>query len=416
MTPRSREECLSLDAADPLRSSREAFRLPSGVIYLDGNSLGALTPGALRRIETAAQLEWGVDLIRSWNTHGWIDYPRTLGDRVGRLIGAAPGETLVCDSTSVNLFKLVAAAALQRGERRKIVTEAGNFPTDLYILQGLMRLLPQVELVTVARERLGDAIDEQTFLVVLTHVHYRTAEMFDLPTVTARAHAVGARIVWDLSHSVGAVPIDLARARADFAVGCTYKYLNGGPGAPGFLYVRSDLQETLQPVLAGWLGDARPFEFLDDYAAAPGIDRHRCGTPPVLAYAALEGALEAFAAVDMHAIRRKSLELSALFIELVEQLPGASSLILASPREPERRGSHVSFSHHDGYALMQRLIARGVIGDFRAPDLLRFGFTPLYLRFVDVWDAVQVLGEELIALTDRPAGSAGQAQGRLKVT
>lgn len=412
MQIQSREDCLALDYADPLGPRRASFRLPPGVIYLDGNSLGALTEGAERRIAAAVRLEWGVDLIRSWNTHGWIDYPRTLGERVGRLIGARPGETLVCDSTSVDLFKLVAAATLQRGSRRKIITETGNFPTDLYILQGLAKLVPDLQVVAVPRERLYEAIDEQTFLVVLTHVHYRTAEMFDLAAMTARVHSVGARIVWDLSHSVGAVPVDLCSASADFAVGCTYKYLNGGPGSPGFLYVRSELQESLQPVICAWLGDARPFDFLDEYRPARGIDRHRAGTPPVLAFAALDGALDAFDDVDLGAIRKKSIQLADIFINLVERLPGGAALTLASPRDSSCRGSHVSFAHDNGYELMQRLIARGVIGDFRAPDLLRFGFTPLYVRFVDVWDAAQVLGEELAGLGGRPA----QAHARLKVT
>ena len=412
MTPLTREQCLELDRRDPLAARREAFRLPEGLIYLDGNSLGALTVGAERSVARAVGVQWGVDLIRSWNVHGWIDLPATLGERVGRLIGAAPGETLVCDSTSVDLFKLAAAASLGRGARRKIVTEAGNFPTDLYILQGLAKLSPQIEVHAVPRDRIHDAIDADTFLVVLTHVHYRTAEMYDLAAMSARAHAMGARILWDLSHSVGAVPLDLRAAEADFAIGCTYKYLNGGPGAPAFLYVRRELQESLQPVLSGWLGDARPFEFLDDYAPAPGVDRHRCGTPPVLAFAALDGALETFDGVDMAAVRHKSVQLSELFIALVEALPGAGALTLASPRDPQRRGSHVSFAHAQGYPLMQRLISRGVIGDFRAPDLLRFGFTPLYLRFVDVWDAVRIFGEEMDAM---PAGPSDDAP-RLKVT
>ena len=412
MTPLTREQCLELDRLDPLASRREAFRLPADLIYLDGNSLGALTVGAERSVARAVGVQWGVDLIRSWNVHGWIDLPATLGERVGRLIGAAPGETLVCDSTSVDLFKLAAAASLGRGARRKIVTEAGNFPTDLYILQGLAKLSPQIGVHAVPRDRIHDAIDADTFLVVLTHVHYRTAEMYDLAAMSARAHAMGARILWDLSHSVGAVPLDLRAAEADFAIGCTYKYLNGGPGAPAFLYVRRELQESLQPVLSGWLGDARPFEFLDDYAPAPGVDRHRCGTPPVLAFAALDGALETFDGVDMAAVRHKSVQLSELFISLVEALPGADALTLASPRDPQRRGSHVSFAHAQGYPLMQRLISRGVIGDFRAPDLLRFGFTPLYLRFVDVWDAVRIFGEEMDAM---PAGPSDDAP-RLKVT
>lgn len=412
MTPLTREQCLELDRRDPLAARREAFRLPEGLIYLDGNSLGALTVGAERSVARAVGVQWGVDLIRSWNVHGWIDLPATLGERVGRLIGAAPGETLVCDSTSVDLFKLAAAASLGRGARWKIVTEAGNFPTDLYILQGLAKLSPQIEVHAVPRDRVHDAIDADTFLVVLTHVHYRTAEMYDLAAMSARAHAMGAKILWDLSHSVGAVPVDLRAAEADFAIGCTYKYLNGGPGAPAFLYVRRELQEGLQPVLSGWLGDARPFEFLDDYAPAPGVDRHRCGTPPVLSFAALDGALEAFDGVDIAEIRRKSVQLSELFIALVEALPGAGALTLASPRDPQRRGSHVSFAHAHGYPLMQRLIARGVVGDFRAPDLLRFGFTPLYLRYVDIWDAVRIFGEELDALPDAPPRDAP----RLKVT
>ena len=412
MTPLTREQCVELDHRDPLAPHRAAFRLPPGLIYLDGNSLGALTTGAERSVARAVGEQWGIDLIRSWNVHGWIDLPATLGERVGRLIGAASGETLVCDSTSVDLFKLAAAASLGRGTRRKIVTEAGNFPTDLYILQGLAKLSPQIEVHAVPRDRIHDAIDADTFLVVLTHVHYRTAEMYDLAAMSARARAMGARILWDLSHSVGAMPLDLRAAEADFAIGCTYKYLNGGPGAPAFLYVRRELQESLQPVLSGWLGDARPFEFLDDYAPAPGVDRHRCGTPPVLAFAALDGALETFDGVDMAAVRHKSVQLSELFIALVEALPGADALTLASPRDPQRRGSHVSFAHAQGYPLMQRLISRGVNGDFRAPDLLRFGFTPLYLRFVDVWDAVRIFGEEMDAM---PAGPSDDTP-RSKVT
>lgn len=394
MLPRSRAECVERDRVDPLAIHRALFRLPPNVIYLDGNSLGALTLSAERRVATVMSEQWGVDLIRSWSDNGWLDYPARLGDRIATLIGASSGEVLVCDSTSVDLFKLASAVALQRGTRRKIVTEVGNFPTDLYILRGLAQLVPELEVVAVPREQLWAVIDENTLLVVLTHVHYRTAEMYDLAAMTAHVHSVGARIIWDLSHSTGALPVDLSAAKADFAVGCTYKYLNGGPGAPGFLYVQRDLQADLQPVLSGWLGDARPFDFLDDYRPAPGIDRHRCGTPPVLAYAALEGALDAFDGVDIDSVRRKSIELADLFIALVEALPQASSLQLVSPRDSARRGSHLSFAHADAGAVMRRLIKRGVIGDFRAPDLLRFGLTPLYLRFVDVWDAVQILGEE----------------------
>lgn len=398
--PRSRDECLELDFADPLASRRAAFELPPGIIYMDGNSLGALTGAAAQRIQQLTIEQWGTDLIKSWNVHGWIDMPAKLGARIAPLVGAASDEVLVCDSTSINLFKLAAAAARSRGNRRKILTERGNFPTDPYILEGLAAIVPGVELQLLHRDQIADAIDRDTFLVVLTHVHYQSAEMFDIPKLTARAQLSGARILWDLSHSVGALPVDLATARADFAVGCTYKYLNGGPGSPAFMYVRRDLQGGLEPVLSGWLGHARPFEFADHYAPAAGMTRHRCGTPPMLAFAALEGALSAFDGIDMGAVRRKSVALSELFIFLIDALINEmgereTGLALASPRDSSRRGSHVSIAHPDGYALIQQLIGRGVIGDFRAPNLMRFGFTPLYLRYVDVWDAVQVLREEL---------------------
>jgi kynureninase len=257
MKVKSREDCVQLDASDPLAAKRAEFKLPEDVIYLDGNSLGALTHAASRRVQEVMTEEWGVDLIKSWNIHGWIDQPATLGRRIAPLLGAPPEDVLVCDSTSVNLFKIAAAAARSRGARRKIVTERGNFPTDPYILEGLAGLLPDIEVVQVERDRLTHAIDHDTFLVVLTHVHYQTAEMYDVQTVTRLAHAAGSQILWDLSHSVGAVPVDLSASRADYAIGCTYKYLNGGPGAPAFMYVRRDLQSGLMPVMSGWLGHAR---------------------------------------------------------------------------------------------------------------------------------------------------------------
>ena len=393
--PRSREACLELDAADPLPSRREMFRLPPGVIYLDGNSLGALTHAAAQRVQQTVEQQWGRDLITSWNVHGWIDMPTRLGARIAPLIGANADEVAVCDSTSVNLFKIAAAATRHRGRRHKIVTERGNFPTDPYMLQGLVGLVPDLELVCAERADIEAAIDSQTFLVVLTHVHYGSAEMFDLAALTARAHAQGAQVLWDLSHSVGAVPVELGAARADFAVGCTYKHLNGGPGAPAFMYVRHDLQADLAPVLSGWLGHARPFEFADDYIPAAGMTRHRCGTPPILSFAALDGALSVFDGVDMADVRRKAQLLIDLFIGLIDDMGMDTGLVLASPRDAARRGSHVSFAHRDGYALIQQLIKRGVIGDFRTPNLMRFGFTPLYLHYVDVWDAAQALREEL---------------------
>ena len=390
--PTTRAECEARDAADPLASRRDAFALDPGVVYLDGNSLGPLTHSAARRVEGMLHGEWGRDLIKSWNVHGWIDLPKRLGAKIARLIGAKADEVLVADSTSINLFKLAAAATRSRGTRRRIVSEAGNFPTDLYVLQGLVQLSGgATELVVVPRERLLEAIDEDTFLVVLTHVHYKSGDGFDMKALTARAHAVGARMLWDLSHSVGALPVDLAGSGADFAVGCTYKYLNGGPGSPAFLYVRGDLQASVEPVLTGWMGHDAPFEFSDDYRPASGMTRHRCGTPSLLAFAALEGALEVFDGLELKDARTKSLELSELFVAIAEAGSAPAGLKLASPRESARRGSHVVFSHVDGYAIMQALIARGVIGDFRAPNLLRFGFAPLYVRYADVWDAAQAL-------------------------
>lgn len=395
MLPRSRTECIALDAVDPLASRRELFDLPAGVIYLDGNSLGAVTHKANERLQQTIAREWATDLIASWNRHGWMDWPTRLGARLAPLLGAAADEVIVGDSTSVNLFKLAAAAARQRGTRHKIVTERGNFPTDPYILEGLASLIPELELVVVERNALDAAIDETTFLVVLTHIHYRSAEMYDLAAVTRRAHLSGARILWDLSHSVGAVPLALAAAQADFAVGCTYKYLNGGPGAPAFMYVRRDLQADLAPVLSGWLGHSQPFDFADDYKPAAGMARHRCGTPPVLAFAALDGALVAFEGLDLQALRRKSLALAELFIERVAALARGSGLTLASPSDPALRGSHLSFAHPAAERLIRRLSERGVVGDFRPPDLLRFGLTPLYLRYVDIWDAVEMLASTL---------------------
>jgi len=408
----SRQDCEQLDAQDPLAAKRSEFKLPAGVIYLDGNSLGALTHGAERRVQELVSAEWGRDLIKSWNIHGWIDLPGTLGGRIAPLIGGPAEDIVVCDSTSVNLFKIAAAVARRRGARRKIVTERGNFPTDPYILEGLAGLVPDIEVIQVSRDEITTAVDENTFLVVLTHVHYQSAEMFDLPSVTRLVHDAGAKILWDLSHSVGAVPLEVAAAGVDFAVGCSYKYLNGGPGAPAFLYVRHDLQQALEPVLSGWLGHARPFDFTDHYAPAEGVTRHRCGTPPVIAYAALEGALSVFEGLDMKALRHKSMALSELFIELVEAGELRAELTLASPRDATRRGSHLSFSHRDGYTLIQRLIARGVIGDFRAPNLLRFGFAPLYLRYVDVWDAVAILHDEV----RRWRESGGVSIARMAVT
>ncbi len=401
----SRAACLALDRADPLAGLRDAFTLPDGVIYLDGNSLGPPVAGVRARMAEAIDGAWGTGLIRSWNTAGWIDAPLRLGDRIARLVGAAPGTVAVCDSTSVNVFKLVVAALRARPGRGLIVTEAGNFPTDLYMAQGALGLLGGDRAIRYARGgTVVDAIDADTALVMLTHVNYKTGRMHDMAAVTRAAHAAGALVLWDLAHSAGAVPVDLAGAAADLAVGCTYKYLNGGPGAPAFLYVAPALQDQMEPVLSGWMGHAAPFAFDPRYAPAPGIRRHLVGTPPILALVALEAALEVWDGVDLAAVRAKSMALGDGFIALVEATCAGHGLTLASPRDAATRGSQVSLAHPEAYAVMQALIARGVIGDFREPDVMRFGFAPLYTRHVDVWDAVDTLREVLATRAwDTPA-------------
>jgi kynureninase len=397
--PTSLEECRQWDERDPFAQVRREFLLNPEIIYLDGNSLGALTKSSMARTRAIVEDQWGPDLVRSWNVHGWFDLPHRLGAKIAPLIGAAPDEVLVADSTTVNLFKIACAAMMVRGSRHRIITELGNFPADIYVLQGLAFLSGgAIEIVAVPRSEIAQRIDESTFLVVLTHVHYKTAELFDLEAITRRAHAMGSRILWDLSHSVGALQTNVGAARADFAVGCTYKYLNGGPGSPAFLYVRRDLQDELRPGLTAWMGHASPFEFTEDYDPAPGMARFRVGTPSMISFASLQGALEVWEGIDIREVRRKSAALSELFIKRVDALTG-SGLSLASPRDPARRGSHVALTHPQGYELMQALIARGVIGDFRAPDVVRFSITPLYLGYADVWQAVTVLGEVAAALS-----------------
>jgi kynureninase len=391
-----RKHCEDLDRRDPLARFRERFLLPEGVIYLDGNSLGPVLKSVPDRIRQVVEREWGEGLIRSWNAARWIDLPQRVGDKIAPLIGAEPGEVVAADSTSVNLFKLLSAAlALQRG-RSVILSERDNFPTDLYVAQGVRDQLGgrhQLKLVDGAEIR--DAIDEHTAVVMLTHVNFRTGTRHDMSEITAAAHARGALVLWDLSHSVGAMPLELGAARADLAIGCGYKYLNGGPGAPAFLYVRRDLQSRIRPPLAGWMGHREPFAFVPDYAPAEGILRNLCGTPPVLAMAALDTALELWAEVDLAALRAKSVALADLMISLVDEQGSRLGLTLATTRDAERRGSQVSFAHPEGYAVMQALIALVVLGDYRAPDLVRFGLTTLYLRHVDVFDAVGILTDIL---------------------
>jgi kynureninase len=391
----TRKELAARDAADPLAAARDAFALPSGVIYLDGNSLGALPRAAIQRSAAVVEEEWGRDLIRSWNAHGWVDMPQRVGDKIARLIGAAPGEVVVADSTSVNLFKVLAAALALRPDRRVIISERENFPTDLYMAQGLIALLGKGhELRLLSAAEIPGAISADTAVVMLTHVSYRTGAMFDMVDITARAHAAGALAVWDLAHSAGALPVDLNGAGADFAIGCGYKYLNGGPGAPAFLYVASRHQEGFTQPLSGWFGHAAPFAFEPGYRPAPGVARMLCGTPPVLSLAALEVGVDEMLRHDMGAVRTKSLALGDLFIRLVEERCDGLGLTLISPRDG-KRGSQVGFAHAQAYPVMQALIGRGVVGDFRAPDILRFGLTPLYLRYVDIWDAAEILADIL---------------------
>ena len=400
---------LALDARDPLSPLQRQFTLPDGVIYLDGNSLGALPVATAARVQEAVTGEWGTGLIRSWNTAGWVTLPQRVAAKIARLIGAAADETLVGDSTSVNLYKVLSSAmALVRasGEagRRVVVSERSNFPTDLYIAQSLCQQ-HGFTLQLVDPDEIAAHLDERLAVLMLTHVNYRTGRMHDMAGVTRAAHGCGALTIWDLAHSAGAVPVDLNGADADFAVGCGYKYLNGGPGAPAFLWVhrrhlhRMERENLWQP-LSGWFGHAAPFEFTPDYRPAAGIARFACGTPPVLSLTALDCGLDTVMAAEpfggMVALRAKSLQLTTWFLSLVEARCAGHGLALVTPREEEARGSQVSFARTEGgYAIMQALIARGVIGDFRAPDILRFGFTPLYTRFVDVWDAVEHLRQVL---------------------
>jgi kynureninase len=379
----NRDSLIALDAADELAPFRDRFVLPPDVIYLDGNSLGALPKATAPRVAEVVQREWGNSLIRAWNTHGWIDLARQVGDKIGRLTGAAPASTIVADSTSINLFKLLAAALAERSDRHVILTEAENFPTDLYIAEGLAALLNKGHVVRRVDD-LAAALDRDVAVMMVTHVNYRSGAMHDMAALTRAAHDVGALVLWDLSHSVGAVPLHLADADVDLAVGCGYKYLNGGPGAPAFLSVAPRLQADLRMPLTGWLGHAAPFEFAPSFRPAHGVARAVVGTPAVLGLAALEVGVDLMLEAPMQALRAKSLRLTRIFLDLM----AGQGFEALTPAEDARRGSQVAFRHPDGYAIMQALIARGVIGDFRAPDILRFGLAPLYLRHVDIWDAV----------------------------
>ncbi|HEX3423999.1 MAG TPA: kynureninase [Sphingomicrobium sp.] len=387
------EEARQLDAADPLGFARERFQLPGETIYLDGNSLGALPVTATAALLNTAERQWGEDLIASWNDHGWIEWPTRIAAGLAPILGAKPSELLIADSTTVCLFKLLAAAVRARPGRRTIVSQEANFPTDLYVAQGLCDMLG-LELRPVPPGEVLSAIDDDTAVVSLTHVDYRSAAIYDMELVSDAAHAAGALTLWDLSHSAGALELDLDGSGCDLAVGCGYKYLNGGPGAPAFIYVAEHLQSELRNPLQGWMGHAEPFAFTDDYRPVEGISRFLTGTPSIIAMAALEAGILTFDGISMAQVERKSRLLSQLFIAEIEARCG-KEVQLASPSDPSRRGSHVVFAHDEGYAVMQAMIARGVIGDFRAPDLMRFGFTPLYNSFGEIVRAAEILGDIL---------------------
>ena len=394
--PITRSVIEAMDAGDPLAGCREWFALPDGVIYLDGNSLGAMPHATPARLASVVEA-WQRDLIGSWNRHDWIGWPKRVGDRIARLIGARAGEVIVADSTSVNLFKLLVAALQCRPGRRVILTEHDNFPTDLHVAQGLVRLLGDAgELRAVDATELTGTLGDDVAVLMLTHVNYRTGAMHDMAGLTAAAHAAGALALWDLSHSAGAMPLALNEAGVDLAVGGGYKFLNGGPGAPAYLFVAERWLGRIQPALAGWMGHARPFDFTAAYEPAAGIERLLVGTPPVLSLAALASGIELFDGVDLRLLRAKSVALGGLFRRLVEQECGGLGLRLVSPADAERCGSQVSYAHPDGYAIVQALIAGGVIPDFRAPDVLRFGFAPLYVRHADVFAAVAALREIMV--------------------
>jgi kynureninase len=400
----SRDDALALDAADPLAPLRGLFDIPDGLIYLDGNSLGVLPRATAARVQQVVTEEWGQGLIRSWNSAGWIDLPQRVGDKIARLVGAGAGELAVADSTSVNLFKVLSAALAiahaDAPQRRVIVSERSNFPTDLYIAESLARQHGCKLVLVDDAEAIPARLRDDVAVLMLTHVNYRTGRMHDMAAMTAAAHAAGVLTVWDLAHSAGAVPVDLHGSKADFAIGCGYKYLNGGPGAPAFVWAHPRHADRFWQPLSGWMGHAAPFEFTPDYRPAPGITRYLCGTPAVLAMAALECGVDTVLAAEavggMAALRAKSLAMTRAFAALVEARCGGQGLSLVSPTDDTWRGSQVCLAHREiGYPVIQALIARGVIGDFRAPDILRFGFTPLYLRHVDVWDAVDHLKQVL---------------------
>ncbi|AHC49512.1 kynureninase [Achromobacter xylosoxidans] len=397
----TREACVAADRQDPLAPLKARFDLPPGVLYMDGNSLGVMPRAAAARAAEVITQEWGTGLIRSWNTAGWFELPSRLGDKLAGLLGAKAGELVITDTTSLNIFKALAASLRiqqkRQPKRRVILSERDNFPTDLYMIQGMIDLLQQgYEMRLIDDELpLDRALDEDVAVVLLSHVNYRSGQMHDMAAVTRQAHERGALVIWDLAHAAGAVPVDLNGADADYAVGCTYKYLNGGPGSPAFIWVAPrHIPDFWQP-LSGWWGHQRPFDMTVAYEPAGGIRRYLCGTQPIVSLAMVECGLDVARETDMAEVRRKSLALGDLFIALVEERCAGHPLTLVTPRDHAQRGSHVSLRHPNGYEVMQALIARGLIGDYREPEVLRFGLTPLYFGYADVWDAVEILKDVL---------------------
>jgi kynureninase len=390
----SRDACVARDAADPLRGFRDRFVLPEGLIYLDGNSLGPMPRAAANVLNRTIEQEWGHDLIKSWNSAGWFDMPVRLGDRVGALLGAAPGQTVVCDTTSINLYKAIHAAIGLRPDRNVIIAEDESFPTDLYIVEGAMKSAGrpmQRRLIGADGPSVEALLDRNVAVAVLSHVNYRTGALLDMPGITRQLHDAGALVIWDLCHSAGVVEIGFDEHALDFAVGCTYKYLNGGPGSPAFITVAKAHQATAQHPLSGWWGHAAPFAFDREFRPDASIKRFLCGTQPIISLRGVEVTLDAMEGVEVAALRQKSLALTELFMARVAALlPG---LDIVTPRQASLRGSQVGISFDKGYAVVQAMIARGVIGDFRSPDLMRFGFAPLYVRFRDVWEAAEILAE-----------------------
>jgi kynureninase len=386
------EDARLFDATDPLAHARSRFSLPDDIIYLDGNSLGALPNDAPSRLAEVIEKQWGEDLITSWNKHGWIDWPHTFAAKLALIVGARPSELVIADSTSICLFKLIAAALGTRPGKRVILTESCNFPTDNYVMQGIARLLPDAELRIVERDDLLRSIGPDIAVLSLTHAHYLDGERHHLVALNHAAKAAGALTVWDMSHSAGVLDLDLNNSGCELAVGCGYKYLNGGPGAPAWIYVASHLQAELESPLSGWIGHSDPFAFAADYSPAEGIRRFLTGTPSILGLAALDAGLDTFRDIDMSLVDAKAVALTGFFIDAVEQLCGIE---LARQRDRNSRGGHVIVPHENGYAIMRALIDRGVVGDFRTPNLMRFGFAPLYTSFGDAWRAAGILSDVL---------------------